>query len=138
MDFWIKLLMALNVFMYRLTGGLMGGRMSGQNVLLLHTVWRKSGAQRITPVNFFRDGENYVLVASNWGKSGNPAWYFNLLQQPAARIQVKRRIFQVRARPAVEGEHGRLWDFVSGQNPFYARYQAQMKRQIPIVILEVI
>ena len=137
MDFWIKLLMALNVFMYRLTGGLMGGRMSGQNVLLLHTVGRKSGAQRITPVNFFRDGENYVLVASNWGKPGNPAWYFNLLKQPDARILVKRRTFQVRARPAAEGEYGRLWDFVTGRNPFYARYQAQTKRQIPIVILTV-
>ena len=138
MDFWIKTLMALNVFMYRLTGGLMGGRMSGQNVLLLHTVGRKSGAQRITPVNFFRDGENYVLVASNWGKPGNPAWYFNLLQQPDARIQVKRRTYQVRARPAAEGEYGRLWDLVTGRNPFYARYQAQTKRQIPIVILTII
>ncbi len=135
MNFWIKSLMAVNIFLYRLTGGVLGGRMQGQNVLLLYTVGRKSGAQRITPVNYFRDGENYLLVGSNWGKSSQPAWYFNLLQQPETRVQVKRRTFRVRARPASEGEHARLWGYVTSLNPFYARYQAQTKRQIPIVIL---
>lgn len=135
MNFWIKSLMAVNIFLYRLTGGVLGGRMQGQNVLLLYTVGRKSGAQRITPVNYFRDGENYLLVGSNWGKGGQPAWYFNLLQQPEARVQVKRRTFRVKARPASENEYARLWGYVTSLNPFYARYQAGTKRQIPIVIL---
>jgi len=65
----IKLLMTINVFLYRLTNGVIGGKMGGQSVLLLHTIGRKSGKSYITPTNYFRDGKNYVLVASNWGKS---------------------------------------------------------------------
>ncbi len=135
MNFWIKVLMAVNIFLYRLTGGWLGGRMQGQNVLLLDTVGRKSGRRHTTPVNYFRDGENYLLVGSNWGKPGQAAWYLNLMQQPEARVQVGKRTFQVRARPADEGEHARLWGYVTSLNPFYTRYQAQTKRQIPIVIL---
>jgi deazaflavin-dependent oxidoreductase (nitroreductase family) len=135
MDFWVKTLMAINIFLYRLTGGVLGGRMSGQNVLLLTTVGRKSGKERITPVNYFRDGENYLLVGSNWGKPGQAAWYLNLMQRPEACIQVKRQVLKVAARPADETEYPRLWAYVTSLNPFYPRYQAQTHRRIPIVIL---
>ncbi len=135
MEFWVKILMALNIFLYRLTGGVLGGRMMGQNVLLLTTVGRKSGKERITPVNYFRDGENYLLVGTNWGKQGQAAWYLNLLRRPEAHIQVKRQVLAVTARPAGENEYGRLWGYVAGLNPFYPRYQAQTRRRIPIVVL---
>ncbi len=135
MNFWIKVMMAANVFVYRLTGGRLGGRMLGQNVLLLTTVGRKSGRERITPVNYYRDGENYVLVGSNWGKPGQAAWYLNLMHLPEARIQVKSQTLKVRARPADETEYPRLWPYLTSLNPFYPRYQAQTKRRIPIVIL---
>ena len=135
MDFWIKVLMAINIFLYRLSGGLLGGRMNGQNVLLLTTVGRRSGKEHVTPINFYRDGENYLLVGTNWGKRGQAAWYLNLMQLPEARIQVKRLNLTVKARPADEAEYARLWPYLLSVNPFYPRYQAQMKRRIPIVIL---
>ncbi len=135
MDFWIKVLMSINVFLYRLTGGLLGGRMLGQNVLLLTTVGRKSGKKRITPVNYYRDGDNYILVGTNWGKPGQAAWYLNLIQRPEARILVRRLNLAVKARPADETEYARLWAYTISLNPFYPRYQAQTKRRIPIVIL---
>ncbi len=135
MDFWIKILMAINVFLYRLTGGLVGGRMLGQNVLLLTTVGRKSGKERITPVNYYRDGDNYVLVGTNWGKPGQAAWYLNLMHQPEARIQVKGLKLRVTARTAGADEYTRLWAYVTGLNPFYPRYQQQIRRRIPVVLL---
>lgn len=127
--------MAVNVFLYRLTNGALGSRMSGQSVLLLHTVGRKSGAARTTPVNYYRDGERYVLVASNWGKARHPAWYLNLMQQGAAAIQVKDQKLRVRALPAKGEEYQRLWRYVTSQNDFYVRYQKQTQRQIPLVVL---
>ncbi len=135
MEFWVKILMAINIFLYRLTGGVLGGRMMGQNVLLLTTMGRKSGKERITPVNYFRDGENYLLVGTNWGKPGQAAWYLNLVHQPEARIQVKRRVLKVDARTVEGDEYTRLWAYVTSLNPFYPRYQAQTRRRIPIVIL---
>ena len=70
---WIKVLMAMNVFMYRLTRGALGSKMAGQSVLLLHTIGRKSGKAFTIPLNYYRDGEDYMIVASNWGKEYHPA-----------------------------------------------------------------
>jgi len=131
----IKLLMTINVFLYRLTNGLIGGKMAGRSVLLLHTIGRKSGKSYITPTNYYRDGENYVLVASNWGKANNPAWFFNLMNRPETIIEVKGQRLPVRARQANPDEYERLWKMVIQQNAYYVRYQSQIKRKIPLVIL---
>ncbi len=132
---WIKPLMTVNIFLYRLTGGALGGKMSGQSVLLLDTVGRKTGRKHTIPINYYRDGANYVIVASNWGQNQNPAWYYNLINQPLATIQVRNRRLRVRARTANDQEYDRLWQSVTGQNAFYVRYQKQTWRKIPLVIL---
>ena len=133
---WVKFFTAMNVFIYRLTGGLIGSRMGGQSVLLLYTIGRKSGKTHIVSTNYFRDGEAYLLVASNWGRDNHPAWFHNLTNQPVVEIQVKARKLRVCARAASNGEYARLWESVCSQNPFYTRYQQQTRRKIPIVILE--
>jgi deazaflavin-dependent oxidoreductase (nitroreductase family) len=127
--------MTTNVFIYRLTRGRLGSKMAGQSVLLLHTVGRKSGKSFTTPVNYYGDGENYVLVASNWGKDNHPAWFYNLKQHPDTTVQVKDRIIRVVARQAAGQEYERLWKFVTSKNGYYVRYQAGTRRSIPIVIL---
>jgi deazaflavin-dependent oxidoreductase (nitroreductase family) len=137
MEFWIRILMGVNVFLFRLTGGRLGSRMSGQDVLLLSSTGRKSGVERTIPVNYFRDGPDYILVASNWGKAHQPAWYLNLLQRPAATIQVGSRKLQVTAQAAGEGDYTRLWTYVTSKNPYYVRYQQNTARKIPLVILKV-
>jgi F420H(2)-dependent quinone reductase len=133
---WIKILMAVNVFLYRLTGGRLGGRMAGQSVLLLHTVGRKTGKTYITPTNYYLDGDCFILVASNWGRDNHPAWFHNLMHQPEATIQVGSRILRVKARAAEGIDYARLWQDVTGKNDFYVRYQQQTSRKIPIVVLD--
>jgi F420H(2)-dependent quinone reductase len=135
MELWIKILMAVNIFLYRLTGGRLGGILSGQSVLLLDTVGRKTGRRHTIPINYYRDGERYVIVASNWGKNHHPAWYFNLMSQPVTQIQVKNRKLRVRAQTALDQDYERLWQSVTSQNEFYIRYQKQTWRKIPLVIL---
>jgi F420H(2)-dependent quinone reductase len=132
---WIKFLMAMNVFLYRLTRGALGSRMGGQFVLLLHTLGRKSGKAYITPLNYYRDGENFVILASNWGKEYHPAWFYNLVQQGNTMIQVKNREIRVIASQATGDDYDRLWKHVTGQNDYYIRYQKQTSRKIPLVIL---
>ncbi len=132
---WIKVLMTINVFLYRLTNGALGSRMGGQSVLLLHTIGRKSGNAITIPLNYYRDGENYVIVASNWGKEYHPGWFYNLMQQGRTTIQVKHRTIPIKASQAPEGEYNRLWKVVTSQNDYYIRYQKQTERKIPILIL---
>jgi len=135
MNLWLRLFMRAHVWIYRLTGGLLGSRMAGQSVLLLQTIGRKSGKNRVTPINYFRDGERYVVVASNWGRSNNPDWYINLQNQPAVTIQVMNEVMKVRPEDATEAEYQRLWKLVTRKNDYYVRYQKQTQRIIPIVIL---
>ncbi len=125
----------MNVFLYRLTRGALGSRMGGQSVLLLQTVGRKSGKTFTTPINYYRDGENYLIVASNWGKENHPAWFYNLMHQGTTTIQVKNKSIRVSASQATGEDYERLWRLVTSRNDFYTRYQAKMSRKIPIVIL---
>jgi F420H(2)-dependent quinone reductase len=68
MKLLVRIFTALNVFFYRVTGGILGSRMAGQSMLLLFTTGRRSGKTRVIPISYFRDGETYILIASNWGK----------------------------------------------------------------------
>ena len=135
MEFKIKALMTINTFLFRLTGGRLGSKMAGQTVLLLNTTGRKSGKAYTTPINYYRANGDYLVVASNWGKDQHPGWYFNLIQQPVATIQVKDRLLSVQAHPASDAEYDKLWNFVTSKNEFYIRYQSQTKRKIPVMIL---
>ena len=109
--------------------------MGKQSVLLLHTVGRKSGKSYTTPLSYYRDGENYLIVASNWGQKDPPDWFRNLVRHSRTTIQVKDTTLQVEARQAEGGEYQRLWQVVTRQNSQYLEYQKTLTRRIPIVIL---
>ena len=69
-----KVFARANAFLLQVTNGRLGSRMGKQSVLLLHTVGRKSGKSYTTPLSYYRDGENYLIAASNWGQEDPPDW----------------------------------------------------------------
>ncbi len=123
-----------HIFLYRLTGGVIGGKMGRRPLLLLTTTGRKSGKARVTPLQYLPDGNRYLLAASNGGAERHPQWYLNLLANPQASVQIGRRIMPVIARTASAGERGELWArFTQFSN--FAFYERNTKREIPVVIL---
>ncbi len=132
----IKLMTLLNVSIYRLSNGRLGNQLGKQSVLLLHTIGRKSGKKYFTTLSYYREGENYLLVATNWGKENHPAWFYNLMKHPRATIQFGTRTIISNARQATEEEYPRLWQLVTEKNGQYEKYQRHMKRRIPIIVLE--
>ena len=63
----------LHVTLYRLTNGRVGGRfIAGSPILLLTTTGRRTGKRRTRPLAYGRDGERYVLCASNGGSATHP------------------------------------------------------------------
>jgi F420H(2)-dependent quinone reductase len=63
----LKLIMSLATFLYRISGGRIGDKMQGGDVLLLTTTGRKTGKQRTLPLIYIMDGPAYVLMASAGG-----------------------------------------------------------------------
>ena len=135
MSLMTKLFTRTNAFVLRITNGRLGSRMGKQSVLLLHTIGRKSGQPRATPLSYYRDGKNYLVVASNWGQDAPPNWLVNLKQQPRVSIQVKNTTLPVEARLAEGQDYQRLWAHVTSQNSQYLEYQKTVSHPIPIVIL---
>jgi deazaflavin-dependent oxidoreductase (nitroreductase family) len=109
--------------------------MGKQSVLLLHTVGRSSGKPYVTPLAYYRDGANYLVVASNWGQKEQPDWFRNLMQRPQTNIQIKNETIAVNARQMAGKEYDRLWKLVTRQNAQYLDYQRKVQRRIPIIVL---
>jgi deazaflavin-dependent oxidoreductase (nitroreductase family) len=126
----------LHIWLYRRSGGLLGGKVGKLPILLLTTTGRKSGQQRTIPLSYLTDGPNYVVIGSNSGREKPPLWYLNLQSNPEATIQVKNSVKKVVAREATPEEHERLWAELISKARQYANYQRTTSRRIPVVILE--
>ena len=131
----IKVMSSSHKFWYRLTGGGIGGRINGMDVLLLMTKGRKSGKPRTTPLQYLADGDAYVVVASNGGSDRHPGWWANLRADPQAKIRIRSSVRAVRAEEASEEEKARLWPRLTELYPDYECYQEQTSRRIPVVML---
>jgi deazaflavin-dependent oxidoreductase (nitroreductase family) len=118
------------------SGGKEGHLFQGWPTLLLTTRGRKSGALRRTALIYGRDGDRYLLVASNGGAARHPAWYLNLIAHPEAALQVGTDKFTAQASVATAEEKPPLWRLMVSIFPSYDDYQAQADRDIPLVILE--
>jgi deazaflavin-dependent oxidoreductase (nitroreductase family) len=108
----------------------------GVFTLLLTTRGRRSGKLRRTALIYGRDGDAYLVVASQGGDPRHPAWYLNLLDEPLVEVQVGAERFTARARTATAEEKPRMWFTMAAIWPSYDDYQARTDREIPVVVLE--
>jgi deazaflavin-dependent oxidoreductase (nitroreductase family) len=107
-------------------------------VLVTHT-GAKSGSKRTTPLLYFTDGGNVVLIASQTGKPTHPAWYHNLSANPDVELWARGRGGGYRAREAAGEERDRLWRLATQLYPGYDEYQERADlagRRIPVIVCE--
>jgi deazaflavin-dependent oxidoreductase (nitroreductase family) len=124
--------------LYKLTDGRIGHRMIGVPTLLLRTTGRRSGARRTNGLVYARDGDDFLVVASNGGADRHPAWLHNLRANPAVEIQIgrERRQGTAKVREPSDPDYGRLWKIVNENNrDRYSAYQKQTSRAIPVVVV---
>jgi deazaflavin-dependent oxidoreductase (nitroreductase family) len=123
---------------YKRTDGLVGHRMIGVPTLLLRTTGRRSGATRTNGLVYARDGDDYLVVASNGGADRHPAWLHNLRANPDVGIQIGRQRQTGTARVIGQSDpsYERLWKIVNENNrDRYTAYQQQTSREIPVVAI---
>jgi len=132
----MELFWKLHRFLYRVSGGRIGGRVVGMPVLMLTTTGRKSGAPRTNVLTYLSHGRASVVFASNAGEPRHPAWWLNLAADPHATVQRGQEVMPVVAREAEGEERARLWDEVVRTEAGYAVYAERTTRRIPVVVLE--
>lgn len=129
----------LDRLVYRLTGGrsTASSWLAGVRITMLTTTGAKTGKPRTLPVLCLPDGEDMILIASNFGRPHNPAWYHNLRANPRATIYFDgtRREVTTRELSGVERER----DYRRGEDIYpgfthYRRWAAN--REIPVLRLE--
>jgi F420H(2)-dependent quinone reductase len=118
----------------RLTEGRIA-RLWRRQVLLLTTRGRKSGKERTVPLQFFPEGEDMIVVAANSGLPSPPCWYFNLMADSLARVEVGSRTLRVRAEELPAEEAADFWPRLLRIAPDYARYPRRKGRRIPMIRL---
>jgi deazaflavin-dependent oxidoreductase (nitroreductase family) len=124
----------IDPYLMRATGGRLRSSLSAPTVLLTHT-GAKSGRKRSTPLAYFTDGDDVVLIASRGGAEQHPAWYHNATANPEVELWTKGGGGHYRAREAEGPERQRLWDLATGFYPGFASYQERAgERRIPVIV----
>jgi F420H(2)-dependent quinone reductase len=126
----------LNIPVYRLSGGRIGGKVGRAPVLLLTTTGRKSGEPRTAPVVYLADGENVILINTNAGNAKIPAWSLNLKANPDAEVEIGRERRPVRARIAEGEERADLWRKHNVQYAGFDDYKEKLERKPSVFVLE--
>jgi deazaflavin-dependent oxidoreductase (nitroreductase family) len=129
----------LDRFVHRRTGGrtTASAWLAGVDIMMVTTTGAKTGRLRTVPLLGLQEGERTILIASNFGRPRNPAWYHNLRANPRATITVNgvRREVVARELFGAEREDG----YRRGEEVFpgFSHYRRRTgDREIPVLSLE--
>lgn len=93
--------------------------------------------QRDVPLSYFTDGDDVILVASNYGQAKHPSWYCNLLKNPRCQLFADGRTDSggtFTARPTDGADHDRLFALVERYAANFTSYAEHTNgiRAIPV------
>jgi len=107
----------------------------GYTFVVLETIGARSGTTRQTTLLYLRSGDDFILLASNFGQERPPAWYFNLLSQPDVHVLHEGRRLPVHASVVDGAERAALVPQMAAYNRQWKRYFRTVKRDLPVVRL---
>jgi deazaflavin-dependent oxidoreductase (nitroreductase family) len=112
------------------------GKFMGMDVLILHTVGRRSRQPRQSPVAWFADGPDAWLIVASGGRL-HPDWYLNLMAHPErASIELPGRDPVPVTPHRLDGaDRAPAWQRITAAQPRYAKYQRKTDREYPVVRL---
>jgi deazaflavin-dependent oxidoreductase (nitroreductase family) len=122
---------------FRTNEGRLGGPFEGRTMLLLHHVGARTGTERVNPLAYQDLGDGSIAVfASKGGSDTNPDWFYNLVANPKASVEVGTESWDVVARVAEDDERERIWETQKRLMPGFATYEERTTREIPVIVLD--
>jgi len=131
---WSAIVWKIDPILLRITRGHLGTGLLLPTALL-QTRGARTGQVRRNAVIYFHDGERVTIIASQAGRPGNPAWYYNARANPDVLLGGQPFHAEI-----VEDEtsRARLWELADRVFPAFASYRqsaARAGRTIPILQL---
>ena len=125
----------LHTRVLRRSGWRVGARWMGGDVLVLTHRGRTSGRTFATPALYVRNGEDWVVAASNGGIDREPQWWLNLQADPRGSVEVGGRRTEIEAGAVADVDRQRLWEALMAKCDAYDDYQGAVSRRIALVRL---
>lgn len=111
------------------------GPLAGHPLALLFTTGAKSGQRRRSIVTYSTQGDGWVIAGTAGGSNVDPAWINNIKQDGIVELEIANREFPAKAEIVEGDERDRLWNEHVAQLPWFAKYEEQIQRSIPVVRL---
>ncbi len=127
------------VDLYESSGGTEGTTLldTGLPVVIVTHRGNRTGSVRKTPLMRVKDGDGYVLVASQGGAPKNPLWVHNLRDDSGVEVRDMTEVTPMRVREVEDpAERARLWALAVEAYPPYDEYQGRTSRRIPVFLAE--
>jgi deazaflavin-dependent oxidoreductase (nitroreductase family) len=105
---------------------------AGMPSLTLTVKGRKTGLPREISLLYVPDGDDILLVGSNWGAPGHPVWTVNLQANPDVTVNVKGRTRSMTARQLSDEERTAVWPHLVETWPAYNSYQSKTDRKLRV------
>jgi deazaflavin-dependent oxidoreductase (nitroreductase family) len=122
---------------FRANKGVVGGHFEGKELLILHTIGRRTGQERLNPLVFTTDGDSMLVAGSFGGAEQEPAWVRNVEAMSEITVEVGERT--ITAKPSVlrEGpERDRLYAKLVAYWPDFTQYETKTTRAFPVIRLD--
>jgi deazaflavin-dependent oxidoreductase (nitroreductase family) len=100
--------------------------------VILTTTGRKSGRQREVQLAALEDGDDFVVVASNFGQEHHPGWMYNLEAEPKAWVRSGGDDIEVNAQALSSLEKEQIWPRLHQIVPQFRTYLDRTDRDIRI------
>lgn len=111
--------------------------LTGLPVVIMRSIGAKSRLERTTPLVGIYDGENLILIASYFGSSKHPAWYYNLKENPKVSVEYKGEEKEYISKEVTGAERQKYWELAESCYSGYKKYKKWAgERVIPVMLLE--
>ena len=114
-----------------------GGRLTSlpiTPVVFLQTNGARTCEPRVSLLTYFTDGDDVILIASNYGRPRQPAWYHNVRSHPEVILRARGREGRYTVRETAGEDRDRLWTLATQWTPPLLKYQKMAgARTIPVM-----